>query len=124
VSAKLFRGLLRAALTNVARARGKITPCEDARIGDLQLVKEGVTQTRGADPPPVFLKVLILMRDRVVCFHTLLKVLILRAVTGGLSKSADSKALAEMATAESLFSTATKGKRVSPYFYLVIILHC
>jgi hypothetical protein len=37
------------------------------------------------------------MGDKVVCFHTLLKVLILPRVTGAFSISADSKALAEMA---------------------------
>src|SRR5271157_1302562 len=36
----------------------------------------------GIDPPPCFSKVLILEGDKVVCFHTVLKVLILRGVGG------------------------------------------
>jgi len=36
----------------------------------------------GIDPPPCFLKVLILEGDKVVCFHTVLKVLILKGVGG------------------------------------------
>lgn len=46
------------------------------------------------------------MGDKIVCFHTLLKVLILREVTGGFSISADSKALAEMARAVSSLLTS------------------
>jgi hypothetical protein len=47
------------------------------------------------------------MGDKIVCFHTLLKVLILRGVAGGFSISADSKALAEMERAVSPLLTNT-----------------
>jgi hypothetical protein len=43
------------------------------------------------------------MGDKIICFHTLLEVLILKGVTGEFSISADSKALAEMARAVSPF---------------------
>ena len=56
--------------------------------------------------PPYFLKVLILIGDKVVCFHALLKVLILQGVTGRFSVSADSKALAEMERAVSPLLTS------------------
>ena len=69
----------------------------DSQEVERQMKGSSATQLSCVDPPPpVFLEVLILMGDKVVCFHTLLKVLILRAVTEGFSISVDSKALAEM----------------------------
>ncbi len=66
--------------------------------------------------PLSFQEVLILMGDKVDCFQPLLKVLILRRVSGGLSISADSKALAEMARAVSPFLVSLKDQRgFSPY---------
>jgi hypothetical protein len=50
------------------------------------------------------------MGDKIVCFHILLKVLILRRVTEGFSISADSKALAEMERALSPLPTAPMGQ--------------
>jgi len=51
------------------------------------------------------------MVDKVVCFHTLLKVLILLRVTEVFSISADSKALAEMERAVSPFLVSLMDQR-------------
>jgi hypothetical protein len=77
----------------------------DSQEVEQQMKGSGATQSSRVNPPPLyFLEVLILMGDKVVCFHTLLKVLILRRVSGGFSISADSKALAEMARAASPYA--------------------
>jgi len=67
--------------------------------------------------------VLILMGDKVDCFHTLLKVLIPRRVTEGFSISVDSKALAEMERALSSLPANPMYKSAFSYFYLIIILY-
>ena len=61
---------------------------------------------------------LILIGDKVDCFHTLLEVLILREVTGGFSISEDSKALAEMERAVSPLPTTPVDQCVRPLYIL------
>jgi hypothetical protein len=58
------------------------------------------------------------MGDKIVCFHTLLKVLILREVAGRFSISADSKALAKMERAVSPLLTSPMDQCALPLYTL------
>ena len=74
--------------TPILAARSRKNRSEDASCPGGR--RSGFARSRRADegkrwhsgewccPSPLFLKVLILMGDKIICFHTLLKVLILR----------------------------------------------
>ena len=95
----------------------------DSQEVERQMKGSSATQLSLLTLPPCFFVSVDSNGDKVVCFHTLLRVLILRRVSEGFSISADSKALAEMERAVSPLLTSPKGQCAVLYTHLIIILY-